>query len=152
MRGGQQAVPPACCACRALCQRRCALCPRLPLVFFIVGQFALVAAAAALPTWRGQVRGVRVDGRTLAAPRMRACPCPCAWASRLPKRSRRRLQQQTSDQQTTCALPRRSAPQTTAVVAANAAIVLLWPLLPESGRWLLVQGRKEEATQVRPLG
>lgn len=60
-------------------------------LFFIAGEFALVAAAAAFPSWRGQAG---------------------------------------------------------AVAAANAAVLLLWPLVPESGRWLLVQGRKPEALAV----
>jgi OCT family organic cation transporter-like MFS transporter 4/5 len=61
-------------------------------IAFIAGEFALVAAASAFPSWRGQAA---------------------------------------------------------ATAAANAALLLLWPLLPESGRWLQCQGRMEEATKVR---
>lgn len=37
---------------------------------------------------------------------------------------------------------------TGAACVLNAAFLLLWPLLPESGRWLLVQGHKQECMQV----
>jgi hypothetical protein len=60
-------------------------------VFFIVGEFALVIIAVALPSWRGQFAA----GAVLCA-----------------------------------------------------ASLLLWPLLPESGRWLYVQGRTEAAMEV----
>jgi hypothetical protein len=60
-------------------------------VFFIVGEFALVIIAVALPSWRGQFAA----GAVL-----------CAGS------------------------------------------LLLWPLLPESGRWLYVQGRTDEAMEV----
>jgi hypothetical protein len=36
-----------------------------------------------------------------------------------------------------------------AAAILGAAFLALWPLLPESARWLLVQGRSEEAKQVR---
>jgi OCT family organic cation transporter-like MFS transporter 4/5 len=61
-------------------------------VFFIMGEFALVIIAVALPSWRGQFAA----GAVLCA-----------------------------------------------------ASLLLWPLLPESGRWLYVQGRTHEAMEVR---
>jgi OCT family organic cation transporter-like MFS transporter 4/5 len=60
-------------------------------VFFIVGEFALVAAASAFPSWHGQAAATAV---------------------------------------------------------ANAAVLLLWPLLPESGRWLQCQGRAKDAAKV----
>jgi hypothetical protein len=62
-----------------------------PQVFFIMGEFALVIIAVALPSWRGQFAA----GAVLCA-----------------------------------------------------ASLLLWPLLPESGRWLYVQGRTHEAMEV----
>jgi hypothetical protein len=60
-------------------------------VFFVMGEFALVIIAVALPSWRSQFAA----GAVLCA-----------------------------------------------------ASLLLWFLVPESGRWLQVQGRAEEAYQV----
>jgi hypothetical protein len=38
--------------------------------------------------------------------------------------------------------------QAVACAVLNGALLLLWPLLPESGRWLLVQGRQDDALKV----
>ena len=42
--------------------------------------------------------------------------------------------------------------QAAACAVMTGALLLLWPLLPESPRWLLARGRRDEAYKVKSHG